>query len=58
MLSPHLARDLIWVTAAKLFALAALYVLFFTPSHRPTIDLVAQIAGPEAAAFPAETPQR
>jgi hypothetical protein len=57
MLNPRLARDLIWATVAKLFALAALYALFFGPSHRPVIDPVAQMAGPATAA-PADPLQR
>jgi len=51
MLSRRLGRDLLWCTAAKVIALAMLYVLFFGPSHRPAIDPVAQIAGRDAASL-------
>ena len=44
-----LARDLPLVVGLKLLALVVLYLLFFSPSHRPPIDPAARIAG--SAAF-------
>jgi hypothetical protein len=41
----RLRRDLILLFAIKLAMLGLLYLLFFSPSHRPTIDTVAHIAG-------------
>ena len=41
-----LRRDLLLSVALKLVLLAILYVLFFSPAHRPAIDPVAHIAGP------------
>ncbi len=38
-------RDLILLIAVKLAVLSVLYGLFFSPSHRPVIDVVAHIAG-------------
>ncbi|MGH8315890.1 MAG: cytochrome oxidase putative small subunit CydP [Steroidobacterales bacterium] len=33
-----LGRKLIWLVALKLVALAALWLLFFSPAHRPPVD--------------------
>jgi len=33
-----LKRKLAWLLAIKLAALAALWLLFFSPSHRPAVD--------------------
>lgn len=33
-----LRRKLIWLLAIKLAALAALWLLFFSPAHRPAVD--------------------
>jgi hypothetical protein len=44
-LPASLRRDLIVLVALKLAALSLLYFLCFSPSHRPTIDAVAHIAG-------------
>lgn len=41
-----LRRHLTWVIAAKLLALAAIYHLFFSPSHRVPTDPGLHIAGP------------
>jgi hypothetical protein len=35
---PVLRRHLGWVIAAKLGLLALLYLLFFSPPHRPDVD--------------------
>ncbi len=40
-----LRRDLILLLAAKLVLLTILYALFFSPAHRPAIDIMAHIAG-------------
>lgn len=40
-----LRRDLVLLVVAKLALMAALYVLFFSPTHRPAINAVAHIAG-------------
>jgi hypothetical protein len=42
----RLRRDLILLLALKLAMLALLYVLFFSPAHRPAIDVAAHIANP------------
>jgi hypothetical protein len=34
----ELRRNLIWLIVIKLAALAALWLLFFSPVHRPTVD--------------------
>jgi hypothetical protein len=41
----RLQRDLILLFAIKLAMLGLLYLLFFSPLHRPAIDTVAHIAG-------------
>jgi hypothetical protein len=41
----RLRRDLIVLFTIKLAMLGLLYLLFFSPSHRPAIDTVAHIAG-------------
>jgi hypothetical protein len=41
----RLRRDLILLFALKLAMLGLLYLLFFSPLHRPAIDTVAHIAG-------------
>lgn len=43
-----LRRDLALLVACKLAALAVLYALFFSPSHRPAIDVAVHIAGTPA----------
>jgi hypothetical protein len=40
-----LARDIAWVSIAKLVVLALIYVLFFTPSQHGRADLFGHIAG-------------
>ncbi len=40
-----LARDIAWLLAFKLAALALIYALFFAPSHRPAIDPDTHIMG-------------
>jgi len=40
-----LQRDLITLVAAKIALLTVLYMLFFSPAHRPAINVVAHIAG-------------
>ncbi len=40
-----LRRDLVLLLAAKLALLSVLYALFFSPAHRPAIDIAAHIAG-------------
>jgi hypothetical protein len=41
----RLRRDLILLFVIKLAMLGLLYLLFFSPSHQPAIDVVAHIAG-------------
>ncbi|MGA3001181.1 MAG: hypothetical protein ABSE20_05620 [Acetobacteraceae bacterium] len=41
----RLRRDLIRLFIIKLAMLGLLYLLFFSPSHRPAIDTVVHIAG-------------
>ena len=40
-----LARDIAWVSIAKLVVLALIYVLFFTPAQHEPVDLFGHIAG-------------
>ena len=40
-----LARDIAWVSIAKLVVLALIYVLFFTPSQHGRADLFGHVAG-------------
>jgi hypothetical protein len=40
-----LGYELALVIGLKLIALVALYLLFFSPQHRPAIDPAARIAG-------------
>ena len=36
--APRLRRHLIWTIALKLALVALLFVLFFSPEHRPQLD--------------------
>jgi hypothetical protein len=47
-LPASLRRDLALLVVCKLAALAVLYALFFSPSHRPAIDVATHIAGAAA----------
>jgi hypothetical protein len=38
-------RDLIMLVLVKLAVLALIYAAFFSPEHRPVIDVAAHIAG-------------
>jgi hypothetical protein len=40
-----LRRHLVLLVAAKFMMLAVLYALFFSPGHRPPIDVAAHIVG-------------
>ena len=44
-LQHRLRREITVALVAKFVALAALYLLFFTPAHRPPADPAARIAG-------------
>ena len=48
LLPRPIRRDLLLLFAGKVCILAVLYWLFFSPSHRPTIDMLTHIAGPLA----------
>ncbi len=46
---PHrLRRELFALLVCKLAALAVLYALFFSPAHRPAIDVATRVAGGSA----------
>ena len=57
MFKRRLARDLSKLLTFKLVALAALYALFFAPSHRAAIDPALHIGGDPASA-PTQPPNR
>lgn len=40
-----LARDVAWVSLAKLLVLILIYTLFFMPAHHMPVDVVSHIAG-------------
>ncbi|HVY17675.1 MAG TPA: hypothetical protein VHB27_20820 [Rhodopila sp.] len=40
-----IGRDLLVLVAVKLVALTLIYWVFFSPSHRPAIDVASHIAG-------------
>lgn len=50
-MSRGLLLELAGVVALKLAALTLLYLLFFTPAHRNSVDTLARIAGPLPAAL-------
>ena len=41
--SRGLRRDLVWLLAVKFAALGLLWLLFFSPVHRPAVDVSAAI---------------
>ncbi|HEX4367242.1 MAG TPA: hypothetical protein VH023_10450 [Rhodopila sp.] len=44
-LPKKIQRDLILLVLGKIGALCVLYFLFFSPPHRPPIDILTHIAG-------------
>lgn len=48
------SRDVLAAVALKLALLAALYVLFFSPSHRPASDAAATARAVAGADFPGD----
>ncbi|MBX5454096.1 MAG: hypothetical protein K6U10_09185 [Acidobacteriia bacterium] len=54
-MSKTLLRDILLVTALKFAALAALYLLFFSPAQRHFDDIAIHIAGQKVALITQES---
>jgi len=52
MTAKLLPRDVAALVLVKLVALAVIWWLFFSPSHRPVVDAQARLLGPAAPSAP------